>query len=77
MSPPLGDPRERSFKLVLSEEEHAMLTALSGSDGLSAASWLRQRIRAEWWDRHREHLGAVARQSGLPGSGSPKKKPGK
>lgn len=54
-----------------------MLTALSGSDGLSAASWLRQRIRAEWWDRHREHLGAVARQSGLPGSGSPKKKPGK
>ena len=76
MSPPLGDPREKSFKLVLSEEEHAMLTALSVSDGLSAASWLRQRIRAEWWNRNREHLGAVGRQTSQP-SGSSKKKPSK
>jgi hypothetical protein len=65
-----GDRRERTFKLVISEEEHSMLVTMAASDGLSAASFLRQRIRAEWWQRNREHLGVkgVLARMKKPGS---------
>jgi len=45
---PKGSPRERSFKLVLSEDEHNWLMFLAHEQGQPAAVWLRQLIRQQW-----------------------------
>lgn len=48
---PKGNPREKGFRLVLDDDEHHALMTMAADDGVSAAAWLRQRIRREWSER--------------------------
>jgi hypothetical protein len=48
---PKGNPREKGFRLVLDDDEHHALMTLAADEGVSAASWVRQRIRREWLER--------------------------
>jgi hypothetical protein len=48
---PRGNPRETSFKFVLSEEERNWLMFMAHQEGVPAAAFLRQIIRQRWKDQ--------------------------
>jgi hypothetical protein len=50
----LAPERDKQFRMNLSEEERAMLEALSEADGVTASDYLRLLIRRQ----HQERFGA-------------------
>jgi hypothetical protein len=42
---PKGEPRDRKFTLVMTDEERLMLDALSVEEQRTASDWIRLRIR--------------------------------
>jgi len=60
---PKGDPREKKFTMLISEEEHLKLMELAHDEGLPAAMWIRrivlERHRARELARHTEDSKAL------------------
>lgn len=45
---PRGNPRDKAFRLVLHENEHEALMTMALAEDMSAAAWIRSRIRKAW-----------------------------
>lgn len=42
---PKGDPREKKFTMLMSDEEHSMLMELAAHEDLPASIWIRRVVR--------------------------------